>query len=169
MGKVHSVDTPENSQPALCQKAEGFRRSLCPPPLSVACPMFRGLPPCTLTRPRAHGSHRITGTVERLLKGDPAMTRVLYARYPSVRCARSTMRTTRVSLKMSDVRSRNTSASVGSCVRSTVIGPTCQHTSAKREGSSATPTVPCTLPVHAWEREQGTPGTLGASKAFTPI
>jgi hypothetical protein len=52
---------------------------------------------------RSHCSHRITGTVEILLKGDPSTTRVLYARYTSVRCARSTMRTTWVSLKMSEV------------------------------------------------------------------
>src|SRR4030095_215041 len=43
--------------------------------------------------PSGHCSHRMTGTVERLLNGDPSTTRVLYARYTSVRCARSTIRT----------------------------------------------------------------------------
>src|SRR5919199_7014967 len=70
---------------------------------------------------RGHCSQRMTGTVEILLKGDPSTTRVLYARYTSVRCARSTRRTTRVSLKMSEVFTLNTSAFLGSFVRSTVI------------------------------------------------
>ena len=66
------------------------------------------------------GSHRMPGTMERLLKGDPSTTRVLYARYTNVRCVRSTMRMPRVSLKMSEVRSLHTSASWGSFVSSTV-------------------------------------------------
>jgi hypothetical protein len=87
---------------SLSTKRMIFAR-FCPLPFSVACPLCCGLPACTWTRPRAHGSHRITGTVERLLKGDPSTTRVLYARYTSVRCARSTILTTRVSLNRSDV------------------------------------------------------------------
>src|SRR5215216_4348260 len=101
--------------------------------------------------------------------GHPSTTRVLYARYTSVRCARSTMRTTCVSLKRSDVRWLNTSAFFGSFARSTVIGPTCRHTMAKRERSSATPNVPFTPPVRAWERWHVTPGTFGSSKALTQI
>src|SRR5215471_136840 len=142
--------------------------------LVYMCPQIR---PYRLQHVRLHGvhspsghcSHRITGTVEILLKGDPLMTRVLYARYTSVRCARSTIRTTRVSLKMSDVRSLNTSAFFGSCARSTVIGHTCRHAMAKRERSSATPNVPFIPPVRACERWHVTPGTLGSSKALTQI
>ena len=110
-----------------------------------------------------------SGTVERLLKGEPSTTLVLYARYTSVRRVRSTRRTTRVCLKMSDVRSLNTSASFGNFAISTVIGPTCRHASAKRERSSAIPTLPFMPPVRACERWHATPGTSGSSKALTQI
>src|SRR5262245_35339650 len=70
---------------------------------------------------------------------------------------------------MREVRALNTSASGGSFVRSTVIGPTCRHAMAKRDRSSAIPTVPFIPPVRAWERWQVTPGTFGSSKALTQI
>ena len=120
--------------------------------------------------PSAHRSHGMIGTVERLLKGEPSTTFVLYARYISVRRVRSTMRTTRVCLKRNDVLSLNTSASFGSFARSTVIEPICRHAIAKRERSSATPTLPFTPPVRAWERyRHTTPGASGSSKALTQI
>src|SRR4030095_12274521 len=111
----------------------------------------------------------MTGTVEILLKGEPSTTRVLYARYTSVWRVRSTMRTTRVSLKMSEVFTLNISASLGSFVRSTVIGPTWRHAMAKRERSSATPTVPFIPPVRACERGHVAPGAWESSKALTQI
>src|SRR5262245_62195647 len=70
---------------------------------------------------------------------------------------------------MREVRALNTSASGGSFVRSTVIGPTCRHSMAKRDRSSATPIVPFIPPVRACERWQVTPGTFGSSKALTQI
>ena len=75
----------------------------------------------------------MTGTVERLLKGEPSITFGLYARYTNVRRARPTRRTARVCFKRTEVRSSNTSSSLGSCARSTVIGPTCRWAIDKRE------------------------------------
>src|SRR5262245_38666996 len=82
---------------------------------------------------------------------------------------RQSARMTCVSLKRSDVFTLNTSAFLGSFARSTVIGPTCRHASAKRDLSSATPTVPFMPPVRACERWHVTPGTWGSSKALTQI
>ena len=65
--------------------------------------------------------------------GGSSTTRVLYARYTSGRCVRSTMGTTCVSLQMSDVRWLNTSAFFGSSAKLTVIGPTCRHAMAKSD------------------------------------
>src|SRR5262249_29207547 len=114
-------------------------------------------------------AHGMIGTVEMLLKGEPSTTFVLYARYTSVRRVRSTMRTTRVCLKMSDVLSLKTSSSLGNFASSTVIGPIRRQEIEKRERSSATPKVPLSPPVRACERWHVTPGTLGSSKALTQI
>jgi hypothetical protein len=107
---------------------------------------------------RRQRSHGMTGTVDRLLKEEPSTTFVLYARETSVRRARSTIRTTRICLKSIEVRSPNTSASLGNLARSTVMGPTCRQAIENRERSSATPTRPFTPPVRACERWHVTPG-----------
>src|SRR2546428_11849969 len=70
---------------------------------------------------------------------------------------------------MSDVFTLTSSTFWVNVVRSTVIGQTWRHARAKRDRSSATPTVPFIPPVRAWERWHVTPGTLGSSKALTQI